>query len=630
MKNIVRIYKIMSAYWIYLVFGLLFMGLFALFSGVSVTMVTPIFDEIFIDKTNAEITTAKEFLCGEADLIKNFLHNNEINIFDASSFSPLTDKMRKLMYKTDSFLLLKLIATLTIILFLCKNTFFYLQKIMLINLRGKTVKDIRNKMFENYLKQSAAFFNHNKVGDSLVRMVNDVEIVSERFIISIFGIIRETVLIFVFLFIALSINSKLFLISITVVPFFTLAVAGLGSKMKKYSKRVQNQFSNMFSAIEEILGNMKIVIAYNKENHELEHVKEINKKHFKFWRKSMLYDALNIPLSEMNSAITGVVVLLIGGRLVLTNPEFTFGEFIAFMFAVFSMLHPVKVIAKSFSHIKKATASLDRISYVLDLKSQIKETDSPVAISELKEKIEFRNVSFSYDGKKKVLQNINLSIKKGETVALAGTSGSGKTTIANLLPRFYDTESGEILIDNIPIKNLKLKDLRKLFGTVTQESILFSDTVRNNVIYGTDKKISDEELIKACKIAHASEFIENFENKYDELLGTKGSNLSGGQKQRLGIARAVIGDPPILIFDEATSALDTESEKNVQSAINEATRNRTVIVIAHRLSTILSADKIVVMDKGKILGIGKHEELIKSCNKYKTLYSLQFSQTDKG
>jgi ABC-type multidrug transport system fused ATPase/permease subunit len=384
----------------------------------------------------------------------------------------------------------------------------------------------------------------------------------------------------------------------------------------------------MFSAIEEILSSMKIVIANGKEDYELNHVKDINRRHFRFWRKSMMYDALNVPISELNSAITGVVVLLIGGRLVLTNPEFSFGEFLAFMFAIFSMLHPVKTIAKSFSHIKKATVSLDRISYVLDLQNSITEIDNPKSITTLKNKIELKNVGFSYDGTKQILKDINLTINKGETVALVGSSGSGKTTIANILPRFYDINSGQILIDNTSIKDLKIKDLRELFGIVTQESILFSDTVKNNIAYGSNKNVTEEDVVKACKIAHASEFIETFDDGYNELLGTKGSNLSGGQKQRMSIARAIVGNPPILIFDEATSALDTESEKNVQLAINEATKNRTVLVIAHRLSTILSADKIVVMDQGNVLSIGRHEELLKTCERYQTLYNLQFSQAN--
>ncbi|MCK4696217.1 MAG: ABC transporter ATP-binding protein, partial [Candidatus Cloacimonetes bacterium] len=304
---------------------------------------------------------------------------------------------------------------------------------------------------------------------------------------------------------------------------------------------------------------------------------------------------------------------------------FTSGLFITFLLAIFSMLHPMKKITKAYTDIRKALVSLDRISVILNRQSEIVDSPSAIEKKSFENKIEFKDVSFSYDEQMEVLKNISFDVKKGEQVAIIGGSGSGKTTLVNLLSRMYDKNSGEILIDEIPIENIKLKDLRRLFGTVTQESILFSDSISNNIRYGSLNDISDQEIIKAANIAYADEFIEKYPDKYDAVLGTKASNLSGGQKQRLCIARAIVGDPPILIFDEATSALDTEAEQKVQRAIEQATKNRTVIVIAHRLSTILSSDKIVVLDNGQIVGIGIHKELLKSCERYKTLYKLQFA-----
>ncbi|HHE37571.1 MAG TPA: ABC transporter ATP-binding protein, partial [Candidatus Cloacimonetes bacterium] len=323
--------------------------------------------------------------------------------------------------------------------------------------------------------------------------------------------------------------------------------------------------------------------------------------------------------------ITGVVVLLIGGKQVLSgNSDFTFGNFIAFILAVFSMLYPLKILTKAYANIRKALVSIERVSEILNRKESIIESKSQLRKSNFHDKIELQEVCFQYDEEKEILKDISFDISKGEKVAIVGSSGSGKTTLVNLLPRMYDVKSGKILIDGTSVKEINLKDLRNLFGIVTQESILFTDSIKNNIGYGTLKPVSQKEIEDAARIAFADEFIDNLPEQYDHFLHPKASNLSGGQKQRLCIARAIVGNPPILIFDEATSSLDTEAERKVQKAIEQATKNRTVIVIAHRLSTVLSSDKIIVLDQGKIVGIGHHEELLKSCERYKTLYEMQF------
>ncbi|MBN1326469.1 MAG: ABC transporter ATP-binding protein, partial [Candidatus Cloacimonetes bacterium] len=420
-------------------------------------------------------------------------------------------------------------------------------------------------------------------------------------------------------------NPRLFLISLILFPIFSLILNYLGKKIKKYSKRIQKQSSNMFSNVEEILNGIKIVKAFAREKFEFLKFDQINRKHFLYWRKANLYSSINQPLSEINSTLMGIIVLLIGGKQVLApGSTFSYGEFITFLLAVFSMLHPLKKITEAYTEIRKAMVSLDRVYEILDRKSEIVEHPSAISKSDFTDKIEFRNVSFYYQTGRPVLHNVNLTVEKGQQVAFVGSSGSGKTTIVNLVSRMYDKTDGDILIDGIPIENIRLIDLRKLFGTVTQESILFSETISANIRYGTLKDVTDEEIKTAARIAYADEFIEKYPAQYDEVLHTRAANLSGGQKQRICIARAIVGNPPILIFDEATSALDTEAEQKVQQAIDQATRNRTVMVIAHRLSTILSAHKIVVLDHGRIVGLGTHSELLESCAKYKILYELQF------
>ncbi len=631
-RNIMRILKIMLNHWSYLVSGLFFMLGFAIFSGSAVSLAIPLMDNVF--KSTSELILHKDvasFFDGMQNAIGQFVasHGSLFRITSKEALEPLLNNLNNVMKHTEPHLLLWIISSTLILITILKNIFFYGQRVLFANLRGRTIKDIRDLMYKKYLFQSLAFFNENKVGDSLVRMVSDVQIIGNFLVNSLFNSLREMMLVIIFAWIALFLNQELFLISLVLLPLFSILVHFLGNKIKKYSKRIQQQSSSMFSVIEEKLNSMRIVKAFSREQYEREKFAEINNKHFKFWLKSRIYHALNVPLSEFNSVITGIIVLMIGGYQVL-DPEinFSFGSFIAFMLAIFSMLHPMKAITKAYANIRKALVSLDRISEILNRESEISESNSSIEKLSFDNIIEYKNVSFAYNGPDKVLNNINLKINKGERIALVGGSGSGKTTMVNLLERMYDPVDGEILIDGINIKDYKLSDLRNLMGTVTQESILFSETISNNISYGTLKEITDEEIISAARTAYADEFIESLPEKYNTLLHTRASNLSGGQKQRLCIARAIVADPPILIFDEATSALDTEAEMKVQKAIEQATKNRTVFVIAHRLSTILSSDKIVVIDGGEIVGIGKHDELLETCARYKILYDLQFNDPE--
>ena len=629
-----KLYKIMFRHWGFVAGGLFFMLGFAAFSSVSLTMAIPLFDYVF--KSDPARIVIKTFPAFKDELLMNIsnytaAHGGFFKIFEDHNYKHLLNELKDVLVRTDPFLLLWAVSVVVLLLVIMKNFFFFLNKVMFANLRGITVKDIRDMMFKKYLYQSLAFFGGNKVGDSLVRMVDDVRIVSNFFINSVFTVLRESVLVVMYAILALSLNARLFLISLIVFPLFSLAINYLGNKIKKYSKRIQEQSSAMFSNVEETLNSMRIVKAFSREEFEMTKFEKINLKNYHSWRKSMIYHAVNVPLSEFNGTIMGIIVLLIGGKAVLADDTaFTLGAFTTFLLAIFSMLHPIKKFTEAFADIRKALVSLDRIYMILNRKSEIMISKEQIAKKDFHDKIELKNVSFSYGGKQKVLSDISFEINKGEQVALVGSSGSGKTTLVNLLSRMYDCTSGQILLDGIPIEKINLSNLRKLFGTVTQESILFGETIANNIRYGSLEKLSDEDIRKAAQIAYADEFIETLPEKYETMLLPKAANLSGGQKQRLCIARAIVGNPPILIFDEATSSLDSEAEQKVQLAIEQATRNRTVIVIAHRLSTILKSTRIVVFEAGKIVGIGTHQELLENCPRYKTLYNIQFDDKNKA
>ena len=619
--NLSLIWRMMLKYWYHGLAGLVTMMFYAIFSGISITLVIPLFDFVFKGRSHPVIyTTWQGFMSAVWDELQVFL-GSSVSIRNLKDFEPLWLKIQELMELTEPLALLYSICVFVFVTILLKNAFYYANRMFFVVLRGRTIRDLRNHMFSRYLSQSMEFYSQHQVGDAIVRMVNDVDTVSNQFIYSIFNSIRDFSTIVVYMFIALTLNTKLFLYSIIVLPLFSMMMSFMGRKIKKYSRRIQSQLSNMFSAVEEVLNSMKIVKAFSRESSEKEGFAKINRKHLKLWQRSMAYSSLNVPISELNSTLTGILVIVLGGSLILDpNGSFSLGNFTAFLFALFSMLHPLKTVTQMYAEIKKATVSLDRIALVLNEQSKVMDAPDAVSKQSLEESIILEGVHFGYSPEKEVLKDINLSIHKGEKIAIVGSSGSGKTTLANLLNRMYDVSSGSIKIDGLDIRQIKLSELRSLFGIVTQDSILFTRSIRENIAYGGSDELDDEQIQKAAKVALADEFIQELPDGYDSLLQTKGSNLSGGQRQRLCIARAIVGNPPILIFDEATSALDNISEKRVQDAIDAAMKDRTVIIIAHRLSTVVSCDRIVLIDSGRINCVGSHEELIQSCEKYQQLH----------
>jgi len=626
MKRTLNIYRYMLRYPTYIIFGIITLGLYVVFSGVSITLIIPIFDHIFI--TDASVPKVflhfSEFYGGLKQMIVAFFNEHSFS-FSMNSTKDFWAELKHMLTLTDPWLLLQIICYLLIVIILAKNLFFFINKLMFLNLQGKIIKDIRNDCYKNYLSQNYSFFNKNQAGDSVVRMINDIEAVNSLYIDKIFSVLKEVSELLIYIYIGWSLNLKLFYISMIILPLFILTVTTLSRKIRKYARRNLGQLSEMFSHIIEVLHNMRIVKAFCKEDYEYKKQVTINKSFFKNWRKMQMYSILGHPISEISSMVIGVVILIIGSIDILSaKSDFTFGDFTAFLFAIFSMMRPLKQLANDIASIRRAMVSIDRVSEILELKSEIEEKKDSIIKTEFTNRIEFQKVDFEYIKDIPVLTDCNLTILRGQRIALVGASGSGKTTIANLINRMYDVTSGEVLIDDVNVKDIKISNLRKLFGVVTQESILFSDTIENNIRYGSNANVTMEAVKTACHFAYADEFIDKLPDGYQTLILPNGSNLSGGQKQRLCIARSIIDNPPILIFDEATSALDTDSEQKVQKAVDMATSNRTVIIIAHRLSTILSADKIFVLDKGSLIGVGKHTELLENCPIYHHFYQLQF------
>ena len=503
-----------------------------------------------------------------------------------------------------------------------KNFFGYMGSFYMAPISNGTVMSFQRKIYYKILDLPLRYFSESKKGDILSRFTSDVQEIRSSISGSLDMLFKDPIQIVLYLGTLIYTSWELTIGVLFVLPVIALLIGRLGKSLKSSSGLGQAAAGEMLTVMEETLGGLRIVKAFIAEHKMKERFEKINDKFYRLQNKVSRKHSLSSPLSEFLGIAVFTVVLVGGGYLILQGKgSFTSSEFIFFL-AVFSqLLNPAKDFARTFNTIQKGMASLDRVNKILDETMHVPEIENPVRINDFKESIEFRNVSFKY-AEKYVLRNINLKIQKGKTVALVGQSGSGKSTLVDLLPRFWDIEEGEILIDGINIKDYKLTDLRSLMGNVNQESILFNDTIRNNIAFGVESA-TDDEVSAAAAIANATEFIDEKPEKYDTGVGDRGSKLSGGQRQRISIARAVLKNPPILILDEATSALDTESERLVQDALSKLMKNRTSIVIAHRLSTVKDADEICVLNDGEIIERGTHEQLMEQNGAYHRLCDLQ-------
>jgi len=537
----------------------------------------------------------------------------------------IKDMVDKVLLNKDIFLL-NLIPFLIIGIFLLQGVFNYGQRYLMYWIGQKVVFDIRNKLYSHLQRLSLSFFSHKPVGEIISRLTSDITTMQNALSRAIGDIVKEGVTVVALVGLLIYFNWQLALISLAILPFVVKLTTNLSNKLRKMSRKVRKKMATLTSVIQETFSSIRIVKAFSMEKYEREKFKNRSKEYFKAEMKSQQIAALISPLVSLISSFGIAFIVWFGGKQVIEG-AMTAGEFVAFMGGLLSLYRPMARLGDVSSVIQQAVASGERVFEILNITPDIKNPSNPVVISEFKDKIKFENVSFKYD-EEVVLKDINFEINKGEIVAIVGPSGAGKTTIANLLARFYDPDKGRILIDGNDLRQVDILSLRNLLGIVTQDTILFNDTIYNNISYGKPEA-TEKEVIEAAKAANAHSFIEKMRNGYQTYIHERGQRLSGGQQQRIAIARALLKNPSILILDEATSEMDSESETLIQEALSRLLQSRTALVIAHRLSTIKSADKIVVLKDGRIVEMGKHNELMKKSGYYRYLYELQFRETSQ-
>lgn len=536
--------------------------------------------------------------------------------------SEVTQYINELILKQDQLTALTYAVVILIVATILKNFFIYCSQLILNPLRHSVMRRLRDDMFGKTLSLPIGFFTEEKKGDLISRMTNDVNEVEVSVMSVIETIIREPLTILFTLTTMVVISPMLTLFLLLFLPIAGFVIVKVGKSLKRPSNQAQEQLGEMLGNVEETISGMRVIKAFNAERHQQLRFRQINNTLLRIRNKISARRDAGSPMSETLGIIVVSIILWYGGYLIFSGQTTLTGPFFIFFLTLFyQIINPIKALSTAFYNMQKGAAALDRIQELMDVENTIQEMPDAKAVKAFNNSITLRNVSFSY-GNKEVLRNINLTIEKGKTIALVGASGAGKSTLADLIPRFHDVTSGEILLDGINIKEYKLYDLRKLIGMVSQEPILFNDTIYSNITLGTGGA-TKEQVEEAAKVANAHNFIVKKKDGYQTEAGDRGSRLSGGERQRVTIARAILKNPPILILDEATSSLDTESERIVQDAINHLMQNRTCIVIAHRLSTVQHADEIIVLNQGEIVERGSHPQLMNTDSAYRKLVELQ-------
>ena len=606
-----RLLKLVSAYWLHLLISIVAALIFVVLNSTSIWLTASLINNILADFN---------------DIVK------QQAAWAANSSLTLNEKLK---FWTNHFILrdtaresLEILCIAILIIFFAKNLFLYIKNILLQYVQLKLVTELRAQLYEHIHSLSLAFFHERPSGAISSIVINDVQQMRAALSTSFQKLLVEPINILAFVFLLFVISWKLALVVLIILPLAGVIIVTIGRSIRRKSRRTQQKIAHIMDILTETLSSIRIVKAFVMERAEVRKFTEEMRKYFHLLFRRARLDLLASPLTESIGVVIGVILLYYGGIEVLDHKGISPEDFIRFIFVLFSVLGPIKQLSNVNVKLQMGIASAERVFQLLDTPPEI--TDSPGAVDkhDFKDAIVFKDVYFEYrSSDERVLRGVSFEIKKGEVVALVGPSGAGKSTIADLIPRFYDVTSGAVLIDGVDVRNITLDSLRALMGIVTQEVILFNDTIKNNISYGMES-VGDEEIRAAAKAANALEFIEQMPGGFDCYIGEHGVKLSGGQRQRLAIARALLKNPPILILDEATSSLDAESEKLVQQAIEQLMVDRTVLVIAHRLSTIVNAQKIIVLKAGQIVEMGTHEELLKQVSMYRKLYEIQFNNRD--
>ena len=616
-----RILAYLRPYTRYILLVLMFNFLFVIFNTLSVWMVAPVVGALFQSDTVEQRVEGTDTPAPEPLPVDGEGEDTSLNINNW-----LKDQLYGYIYRDDRTEMLQVLCLFIFFTFALKNLFAFFEFFWVSLVEQRVIKDLREEVYGHILRQPLAFFSDRQTGELISRITNDINAVNVAVNRSFTKIIRDPILILLLLILLVSISPSLTLLAMVVFPLSAYSIQKIGKSLKRKSRRVQERIAGITTVLQETISGIKVVKAFAMEGYENERFQSETGRHFRAVLRQIRLQRLASPLSETLGVGVMASVIWFGGQMVLKGEMLTSEDFIRFVILLFAIMEPIKSLGNLQNNIQVALASGTRIFDILDTPVTITDHPEAVAKSDFREAIHFRGVGFRYQPRgERILDDVTLEVRRNEKIALVGSSGAGKTTLVNLLPRFYDVVEGRIDIDGIDIRRIRVSDLRRLMGIVTQEVILFNDTIANNIAYGL-ANYSRTDIVRAAELANAREFIEHAPDGFETMIGERGVLLSGGQRQRLSIARAILKDPPILIFDEATSSLDSESEFLILEAIENLMKDRTVFMIAHRLSSIIHSDKIVLLENGRVMDVGRHAELLERSDRYRRLCEFQFAQ----